>query len=96
MAITHVTIQSSKILTVSYMLSRTQVFFQLMELQHYKFCSYKSNEGKGKHLVTLYNHGFAAANLPPDIVTMDYYIQEEKGYLSAVSKCGRLSIAQLT
>ena len=96
MASNFTTISKSKVLTVSYMLSRTQVFFQLMELQHYKFCSYKSNEGNGKHLVTLYNKGFAEANLKPEIVTMDYIITEEKGYLSAVSRCGRLSIAKLT
>ncbi len=90
------TISSYKLLTVSHMISKTQIHFLLHELEYYKLVAYKSNLGNGKHLVTLHNVGFAAANLSSDVVNLDYVVTEEQGYLSAVSKCGRLSIARLS
>jgi len=78
------------------MQSRQQLLERLRELKNYRFAGYLVRLGDSTHLVRLCVMDFERQGFHASVCYVDFIVTENIGYLSAVSKCGRLVIERLS
>ena len=78
------------------MISRTQVIEQLKNLSNFQFVAYIDQLSNDTHIVRLRVPQFEKAGLSNSTVVMDYIVNEEAGYLSAVTLNGALRFKRLS
>lgn len=78
------------------MVSRSQIFQNLLTLKKFRYCSYLFRVSDNTHLVKLDIVDFHGVPSAEKISIQEFYVTEREGYLSAVSKDGSIIIDKLT
>lgn len=75
---------------------RSVLLSKLHQLTNYRFAGYISHIHENVHLVRLCVMDFEKPGFHSSVCYVDFFVTEHATYLSAVSKCGRIVVEQLT